>query len=273
MNIKRKMAYILLGAVMTVCMGACNQGTAESRNNTDTTIMKNEECLICGAPLEYLAKDTMMECELCHRMELSKTRCVNGHYVCDDCHTAGLDSIVALCMREKSGNPIEILEKMMNMDFCHMHGPEHHVLVGAALITAYRNAGGEVPDLRQALGEMIRRGKQIPGGACGYWGSCGAALSSGMFLSIVTQNSPLAKEQWGLCNRMTGEALVKIGSVGGPRCCKRDSYLSVLNAVDFVAENLGIQMDKPEVKCTRSQRNNQCVGSRCPFNEKNQEKL
>ena len=97
--------------------------------------MKNE-CIICGEPLEYLLKNVLMECEICHKNEMSKTRCVNGHYICNECHTEGLDSVIALCMGESSRNPIEIIEKMMHMPFCHMHGPEHHVMVGAALLTA-----------------------------------------------------------------------------------------------------------------------------------------
>ena len=59
-----------------------------------------EECLICGAPLEYLETDVQMQCEICRKKELAKTRCVNGHYVCSDCHMQGLDSIVELCLRE-----------------------------------------------------------------------------------------------------------------------------------------------------------------------------
>ena len=77
--------------------------------------MVKEECLICKAPLEYLESDVLMECEICHKKENSKTRCVNGHYVCNDCHTQGLDSIIGLCMEETSRNPIEIIEKMMAM--------------------------------------------------------------------------------------------------------------------------------------------------------------
>ena len=53
----------------------------------------NEECLICKAPLTYLEADMLMECEICHKKENSKTRCVNGHYVCNECHTQGLDRI------------------------------------------------------------------------------------------------------------------------------------------------------------------------------------
>ena len=222
------------------------------------------ECLICHVPLEYLEEDQIMECAICHKREASKTRCVKGHYVCNDCHTRGMDQILDLCLREKTRNPIQILEKMMSMPFCHMHGPEHHVMVGAALLTAYRNAGGEL-DLPQALSEMYRRGKTVPGGACGFWGACGAGISTGMYLSIVTKATPLAGKAWGLSNQMTSRALGRIGAIGGPRCCKRDSYLAILEAVDFTKEQLGISMETQPIVCSRSSQNNQCIQIRCPF--------
>ncbi len=228
-----------------------------------------EECLICKAPLEYLDADVQMECILCHKKEDSKTRCVNGHYVCSECHTKGMDSIFGVCLGETSKNPIEILEKMMALPFCHMHGPEHHVMVGAALLTAYRNAGGGL-DLEQALKEMYSRGKQVPGGVCGFWGACGAGISSGIYMAIVTKSTPLAVEAWGLSNRMTSRALGAIGEVGGPRCCKRDSYLAIREAVGLTEEALGISMELREITCSRSEMNNQCIGSRCPFNPQNQ---
>ena len=227
-----------------------------------------EECLICKAPLTYLESDVLMECEICHKKENSKTRCVHGHYVCSDCHTQGLDSIIGLCMEEASRNPIEIIEKMMAMPFCHMHGPEHHVMVGSALLTAYKNAGGDI-DLHRALIEMMNRGKSVPGGACGFWGACGAGISSGMFLSLVSKSTPLAKEPFALSHRMTAKSLGIIGEIGGPRCCKRDSFLSILAAIDFVKEQFGIAMEKPEVICRYSAGNNQCIGKRCPFSRAN----
>lgn len=223
-----------------------------------------EECLICKAPLEYLDQDEMMECHLCHKKELSKTRCVNGHYVCSDCHTAGMDALVGLCLGETSRNPIEILRKMMAMPFCHMHGPEHHVMVGAALLTAYHNAGGAL-DLNWALSEMYSRGKAVPGGACGFWGACGAGISAGQFVAIATHSTPLAQEPWGLSNQMTSKALEAIGRVGGPRCCKRDSYLAVLAAVDFAERRLGVKMECTVPVCIHSGQNNQCITGRCPF--------
>ena len=260
---KMKHTIIILAAFLGFVLTACTENKPEK----ETTVMKNEECLICGAPLEYLEQDTMMECVLCHKKEPSKTRCIKGHYVCTNCHTAGMDSIMALCMAETSKDPIAILEKMMSQSFCHMHGPEHHVLVGAALLTAYNNAATDTMkvDLQSGLLEVMSRGRQVPGGACGYMGACGAAISTGIFMSVITRNTPLSTETWQLCNLMTARALEQVALNGGPRCCKRDSYLSILTAVDFVKEHLGVEMEKPEVKCSRSRINNQCIGEKCPF--------
>ncbi len=224
----------------------------------------NEECLICKESLSYLETATEMQCELCGKTEHSKTACIKGHYVCDECHTKGMDAIIGICLAETSRDPINILNTLMREDFCHMHGPEHHVLVGASLLTAYKNAGGEI-DLLPALKEMLRRGKQVPGGACGFWGACGAGVSTGMYISIISGASPLTEIPWGLANRMTAKALEAIGNVGGPRCCKRDSYLAILQAIDFTKEHFGIEMESSGIICGFSSQNNQCISKRCPF--------
>ena len=225
-----------------------------------------EECLICKAPLKYFMEDIEMECIVCHKKERSKTRCVNGHYVCNSCHTQGLDSIFGLCLLEKSKDPLEILDGMMNLPFCHMHGPEHHIMVGAALLTAYQNAGGDI-DLERALTEMKNRGSDVPGGACGFWGACGAGISTGIFISIISGSTPLMNEPFALSHRMTAKSLNAIGEIGGPRCCKRDSYLSILQAIEFVNENFGICMEAHTPVCNFRENNSQCIGSRCPFSK------
>lgn len=223
-----------------------------------------EECLICQAPLEYLSEGIEMECAICHKKQISAARCINGHFVCDECHTRGVDQIIGVCLRETSCNPYTILSHLMDLPFCHMHGPEHHILVGSALLTAYHNAGGDV-DLAKALSEIQARGQKVPGGICGFWGSCGAAISSGMFISIVTGSTPLAGREWGLSNLMTSQSLHTIGQIGGPRCCKRNSYLAITEAVQFAKENLNVEMELTEIHCRHSSQNNQCIGTRCPF--------
>lgn len=222
------------------------------------------ECLICGAPLVYLEQEKLAECALCHKPEPTKTLCKEDHYICNECHTAGIDTIIGVCLAETSKNPITILRKLMALPFCHMHGPEHHIMVGSALLTAYKNAGGTI-DLPQALVEMQSRGKKVPGGACGFWGACGAAVSAGMFVSIVTGSTPLANKAWALSNLMTSQALQALGNVGGPRCCKRNAYLAITEAVRFAQTHLDVTMESEPIRCIHSAQNNQCIGNRCPF--------
>ncbi len=231
-----------------------------------------EECLICKAPLVYVEAEKIMECAICHKKENSKTSCTKGHYVCNECHTKGMDAIIGLCLKESSKNPVEIIWKMMEQPFCHMHGPEHHVMVGSALLTAYKNAGGDI-ELRQALIEMMSRGKSVPGGVCGFWGACGAGISTGIFVSIISKSTPLAVKPFGLSNLMTAKALEQIGTIGGPRCCKRNSYLSILAAVGFVKNHFEVEMEKPEIICRHTAQNNQCIGKRCPFAKVSQSTL
>ena len=52
--------------------------------------------------LEYLETDEPMTCAICYKTFPSKTRCVKGHYVCDECHTAGLDSIIGAALSVRS---------------------------------------------------------------------------------------------------------------------------------------------------------------------------
>ena len=225
-------------------------------------------CLVCGKALKYYETSRKMKCVYCGKIFESNASCEDGHYVCDSCHSAkGIDAVISYCMESKSKNPIEMLTDMMADPYVYMHGPEHHIMVGASLIAAYKNAGGEV-DLRKALSEMKKRGSKYPGGSCGFWGCCGAAVSAGMFYSIVTKTTPLSGKSCGDGNLMTSNALQKIGVIGGPRCCKRNSFTAVVAAVEFVREHLGVEMELPEkIICVHSARNKQCLGPKCPYHK------
>lgn len=223
-----------------------------------------EECLICSAPVKYLSKNINVECEICHKKESSNMICENSHYICNQCHMKGLTTIIDICLHEDSANPLVILDRIMSQDFCHMHGPEHHVIVASALLTAYHNAGAKI-NLKEGLLEVINRGSNVPGGSCGYWGACGAGVSTGIFISIITESTPLSTEGFKLANTMTSKSLFSIAQHGGPRCCKRDSYLAILEAIDFVYENFNIKLEKSEIKCNYSSVNKQCIKHKCPF--------
>ena len=144
-------------------------------------------------------------------------------------------------------------------------------MVGAVLLTAYKNCGGfencgGQSAFEEALEEMKARGSEYPCGACGLWGCCGAAVSTGIFMSIVTKATPLTGNSWKLSNQMTSRALGALAELGGPRCCKRDSFTAVKEAVHFVKEKLGVEMELPEkIACDFSNENRQCLKKHCPY--------
>ena len=141
--------------------------------------MPTSNCLLCSAELEYFRTPRQMQCALCGQMYETTAACKAGHFVCDACHLKkGAELILEVCSSSKSRNPIALIQQIMAQPQIYMHGPEHHILVGAVLLTAYHNSGGELK-LQTALSEMSRRGQQIPGGTCGFWGCCGAGRSDG----------------------------------------------------------------------------------------------
>lgn len=225
-----------------------------------------EACLICGKPLVYFEEGRKMTCSRCKKEALGYAQCQAGHFICDDCHMQlGIASILSACKESKEQDPIALFEEIAQDPNIHMHGPEHHVLAGAALLTAYSNCGGTL-HLDSALEEMARRGQAIPGGACGFYGCCGAAVSAGAYLSIALHATPLSTDAWGLCNQLTAQCLQAIGEAGGPRCCKRDCYLAIQQAAKFTDLHLGVSMPLPQrVLCKHNMRNRECIGKRCPF--------
>lgn len=60
-----------------------------------------------------------------------------------------------ICLNEKSKSPIRIFKKLISLPECPMHSPVHHFLVGACLLTAYKNAGGEI-NLKEALDSFMK---------------------------------------------------------------------------------------------------------------------
>lgn len=176
--------------------------------------------------------------------------------------------IVNACLQETAKNPIEIFKRIANQDFIRIHGPEHHILDGAVLLTAFYNGGGNI-DLSKSLEELVKRGVEMPGATCGLWGVCGAVNSVGAALSIIDGTGPLSSDDtWGKHMKFTSKALGKMAEVGGPRCCKRDAFLTLMEAIDFINENYDVCLEKSDIKCIYSEKNMQCIKTRCPFYKK-----
>ncbi len=223
-------------------------------------------CLLCGKPLVYFEKARPLTCDDCGGEFLAGASCEGGHYICDGCHSQrAMAEITRMAMEAEGGCPVHIARQMMKNAYVCMHGPEHHFLVPAALLAAYKNTGGH-GDLPAMLGQAQTRAAQVPGGICGLWGSCGAAVGVGIFFSVVQAASPMSREEWGLANEATARALLEISGCGGPRCCKRDSWLALQQAVLLANEKLNAHMELGENPlCGFFLNNNECLQTDCPF--------
>ena len=169
-------------------------------------------------------------------------------------------------IKEKSTNPIDIVKNIMHKDFINIHGPEHHYLDGASFLVAYKNAGGSI-DLPLALDELAKRTIKMPGAMCGMWGVCGSSVSLGACFSIIHSTGPLSDDKFYKENmEYTSSVIKKMSEIGGPRCCKRNAFLSLSYAVDFVEKHYGIKMDKENIKCEFTSFNKECIKEKCPFN-------
>lgn len=173
--------------------------------------------------------------------------------------------IKAECLKATTKDPIELILHMMQKEYIQMHGPEHHILDGACFLTALHNAGMQF-DLNTALDAMIDRGNKMPGATCGQWGVCGSSASVGAALSIIHETGPLSHNQFYKDNlNYVSQALQKIAEIGGPRCCKRNAFLSIQTAIDFVKTQYNIELPKSSISCTFSLKNKQCLKNGCPF--------
>lgn len=168
-------------------------------------------------------------------------------------------------LKQTSKNPIEIVKCLMHKDYISIHGPEHHFLDGASFMIAYRNASENI-DIEKGLETLKERTIKMPGAMCGKWGVCGSASAIGATLSIIHEVGPLSDTPYYSDDmEYTSSVLNKMSKIGGPRCCKRNAFLSVSTAVEFVKKKYGVEMELNEVKCEFSNLNNQCLKNKCPF--------
>ena len=180
------------------------------------------------------------------------------------CCSTKWHKICKVCLSEKSKNPIEIMCALMDLDFCNIHGCEHHTMVAAALLTAYFNTisdtDSKVPmNLEEALRKLESVSELTIGGGCDYWKNCGAIDGAYKFWNVISESDSIPIS-------LLIEIGNAVGSVGGPRCCKRSAYLAIIKATELVRKHLGVEMELPDIlACKYSTRNTDCIKEDCPF--------
>jgi hypothetical protein len=224
-----------------------------------------EGCLVCGAGLAYSTEAGPATCVICGAEERSAARCRDGHYVCDACHSGSAKDVVErACRLHHGSDPVALATAIMRHPAVKMHGPEHHFLVPAVLLATWAESSGAAG--RDALlAEARRRSDTVVGGSCGFHGACGSGVGVGIFASLATGSTPLSRASWGQANRATARALQVIGEVGGPRCCKRTTWLAILSGMRFAREELGVALPGRGPRCEFHPRNPDCLERDCPF--------
>ncbi|MFW9829072.1 MAG: DUF5714 domain-containing protein [Candidatus Thorarchaeota archaeon] len=231
---------------------------------------KSDKCEICHKRLIYATKQEdykELKCEFCGFIFNSNIYCEDGHYICDGCHSKGpIEIIERICDETTIKDPFELADLIMKHPRFKIYGPEHHVLTPAVILTALKNKGIKKPNGREInlfdIKEGIRRASKIPGGWCGFYGSCGAGIGAGIAISVFTEATPSTDGPRTLANQITSRSLNRIAD-NLEHCCKRSVQLSILETLDFLREKFDINLDYMFKKCSFSSVNDKCERESC----------
>ena len=226
---------------------------------------QTHNCMVCASELVY--KTTLEEstCYYCGSVTHQSVMCQEGHYVCDACHAKeALEVIEHICKTSKERDMLKLFRQIREHPSIPKHGPEHHAMVPAIIVTAYKNSGGKVNE--NALKTALSRGSSVMGGACGFLGICGAASGVGIGFAIVLESSPMAKVARSTAQKVTHAVLGKIAEYEAARCCHREVW-TALNIASSLSERfLPVKLlAEIEIKCDQKRFNQYCYGKECPI--------
>lgn len=222
-------------------------------------------CMVCKSPLVYGNEVKEVECYYCKTKAQNSVTCKEGHYVCDKCHSKeALVVIEQICEASKQTDMMELFRTIREHPSIPKHGPEHHAMVPAIIVTAYRNLGNEIP--KNALKTALSRGSTVIGGSCGFMGMCGAASGVGIGFAILLEASPVTSTSRMMAQQVTHKVLGEIAKYEAARCCNREVWTALTLASKFSEEFLKVHLPTTEeVKCDQKRYNQYCYGKECPI--------
>jgi len=175
-------------------------------------------------------------------------------------------TLATLVVRDLDGlKPADMLEKLFGGGTgSPVNGVWHHAVVGEILFVCLRNAGYPITD--ELIEEVIDRGRQIPGGSCGFLGGCGALSSAASAYAILLGSTPVAVAPRERLLAFSARLLSRLAEIGGSRCCKKSSYVALEIARDEFAR-LGFELPEEqfEGRCPFFSDNETCDGDECVY--------
>ena len=90
---------------------------------------------------------------------------------------------VDVCVENATDDPVKLFRMLIRDPEVPMHSRMHHVIVPMVLVTAYWSVVRDF-DLRSYLNETAERASEVPEMICGYWGTCGSAVGTGVEIGV-----------------------------------------------------------------------------------------
>ncbi|MFA6498573.1 MAG: DUF5714 domain-containing protein, partial [Desulfurivibrionaceae bacterium] len=222
-------------------------------------------CMACGKEIGYLSHERAVACHYCGGVKKTNAVCTEGHYICDACHQQdGLSAIRLLCAETKEQDMLILLDTIRRHPAIPLHGPEHHAMVPGIILATYRNLGGKIS--REAILTGIERGSKVPGGVCGFWGNCGAAVGVGIAFSVLLEATPLTPKPRQQVQEITSRVLGEIALTQGARCCQRETVTALREAALLSHRLLPVSLlAEADFVCRQFSANRECIGGQCPL--------
>lgn len=243
----------------------CGDGPAPAPDNDHSAQPPRleQDCMVCGTSLSYNTRAVKAACHYCGQEFRANIRCPNSHFVCDQCHQKeGLAIIRRICLTCTERDLICLLRKIRDEQAIPMHGPEHHAIIPGVILAAARNSGLQVTNGDILTG--IERGSKVPGGSCGFLGSCGAAIGVGIAFAVLFEATPLTPAARQQAQAATARILAKIAAVKASRCCQRESYIALRQVAAMSRELLGSRLPADDSLCCRQyDDNHECLRKQC----------
>jgi hypothetical protein len=193
------------------------------------------------------------------RNDSSENSCCGG----DGGPTIELATMLAREMTEP--RPAEALDELLiGKEGIDVNGTWHHPLVAELLLVCLRNAGYDITE--DVIDEAIDRGRQMPGGTCGFLGVCGALTGAAAAYAILLGSTPVAGEARVKALAFTARLHTRLAEIGGSRCCKKSSYVAIEMAKEeFTKIGFELPAEGMAGRCRFFSINENCDGSTCPY--------
>lgn len=175
-----------------------------------------------------------------------------------------IEIIQKICLESSSTDAFEIAGSLMNDSSVRMHGPEHHYITAAAVLTAYCNQYDTEKKYKYLQMAKVRTAR-IPVGMCALCGTCGAMMGAGAAISIILAAHPFAADPLVAVNKATADIQQEIASYRGIRCCKRVTWASVRGAIECLNRETDAELPLSHYACPYSASNAACINASCTY--------